>query len=139
MQGGVRLIDVETDVFSAVASQLRSEYLGIYVASVKKRIPSFFPAVQIVERSNVVASDTSDSGDIENHADLMYEVEVYSNKTSGAKLEAKEIMGFVDACFKELGFKRQFCEPVENSDSSVYRYLARFIGRASKNKVIYQR
>lgn len=133
------MIDVETDVFNAIAEALRSEYLGIYVASAKTRAPSSFPAVQIVETSNVIATDTIDSGSLENHADLMYEVNVYSNLTRGAKLQAKKIMGFVDNCFKELGFVRQLCEPIDNGDSSVYRYVARYVGRASVDKVIYQR
>ena len=135
------MIDVEADVFSYVATALRSEYISppIYVASVKKRTPSTFPAVQIVETSNVISTDTSDSARLENHADLMYEVHVYSNLSSGAKKQAKEIMSFVDERFKELGFVRQLCEPIDNGDSSIYRYVARFIGRASVDKVIYQR
>lgn len=133
------MIDVETDVFDYVSRELKSEYRSIYVVSVKKRIPSSFPAVEIVETSNTTSTDMSDSEELENFADLMYEVNVYSNLTSGAKLQAKSIMSFVSDKFKELGFVRQFCNPIENPDKSVYRYTARFIGRASTNKVIYQR
>jgi hypothetical protein len=133
------MIDIETEVFAYVAERLRSQYTNIYVASVKKRFPSSFPAVQIVEMSNTVATDTSDSGSNENHADLMYEVNVYSNLTSGAKKQAKEIMSFVDDKFNELGFVRQLCEPIDNGDTSIYRYVARYVGRASRDKIIYQR
>lgn len=133
------MIDIETEVFAYVAERLRSQYTNIYVASVKKRFPSSFPAVQIVEMSNTVATDTSDSGNNENHADLMYEINVYSNLTSGAKKQAKEIMSFVDDKFNELGFVRQLCEPIDNGDTSIYRYVARYVGRTSRDKVIYQR
>lgn len=133
------MIDVEADVFDYVSKRLKSEYINIYVASVKKRIPSSFPAVQIVETSNTTSTDMSDSEELENFADLMYEVEVYSNLESGAKRQAKTIIGFVSDRFKELGFVRQFCNPIENADRSIYRYTARFIARASTDKVIYQR
>ena len=133
------MIDIENEVFNYVAQALRSEYTNIFVASVKTRAPSSFPAVQIIETSNAVATDTADTNSIENHADLMYEVNVYSNLKSGAKLQAKQIMSFADECFKELGFVRQLCEPINNSDSSVFRYVARFVCRASQNKTIYQR
>lgn len=133
------MIDVEADVFDYVSKRLKSEYINIYVASVKKRIPSSFPAVQIVETSNTTSTDMSDSEELENFADLMYEVEVYSNLESGAKRQAKAIIGFVSDRFKELGFVRQFCNPIENADRSIYRYTARFIARASTDKVIYQR
>ena len=133
------MIDYETEIFSYIAAAVRSEYSGSFVTSVKKRVPSKFPAVQIVEVSNVTSDDTSDSGDIEQHADLMYEVNTFSNLASGAKLQAKEIMGFVDEKFKELGFTRQLCEPIDNSDASIYRYVARYIGRVSKAGTVYQR
>lgn len=133
------MIDVETEIFSYIATALRSEYQGIYVASEKRRMPTKYPAVQIVEMSNVTSQDTSDSGTNENHADVMYEVNVFSNLASGAKLEAKAIMGFIDDLFLEKGFVRQLLEPVDNADSSFYRYLARYIARIGKDNVIYQR
>lgn len=133
------MIDVENEIFTALATVLRSEYPSIYVASVKKRIPASFPAVQIIETSNVVSTDTSDTAHYENHADLMYEVNVYSNLTSGAKKQARSILNIVDDKFEELGFVRSLCEPIDNSDSSIFRYVARYIGRVGRNKVIYQR
>lgn len=133
------MIDVETEVFSYIAGRLRTEFLGIYVASVKKRVPSSFPAAQIVEMNNMVATDTTDSSGIEKHADVMYEVNVYSNLASGAKKQAKEIIRFIDNCFSELGFARQICDPIDNGDTSIYRYIARYIARISESKTVYQR
>lgn len=134
------MIDIETEIFNYIATALRSQYTNIFVASEKRRAPSRYPAVQIVEMSNVVSADTSDSGSLENHADLMYEVNVFSNLASGAKLQAKEIICFVDELFLEKGFVRQLLEPINNADASVYRYVARYIARVGKrDKVIYQR
>lgn len=133
------MIDIETDIFNYIATALRSEYTGIYVTAEKRRMPSKYPAVQLVEMGNTVSADTSDSGSLENHADVMYEVNVYSNLVSGAKLQAKGIVGFIDELFLGLGFVRQLLEPIDNADASVYRYVARYVARVSKDKAIYQR
>lgn len=133
------MIDVEPEIFNYIATRLRSEYLGIFVTSEKRRMPPKYPAVEIVERSNADADDTADSNSLENHADVMYEVNVYSNLASGAKLQAKEIAGFIDNLFHEKGFRKQLLEPIDNADSSFYRYTGRYIARIGKDNVIYQR
>ena len=133
------MIDYETDIFNSVATQLRSAYTGIYVTAERQRTPPKFPAVQIVEMSNVASTDTQDSASLENHADLMFEVNVFSNLKSGAKLHARGIVGYVDTLFQGLGFARQLLEPIDNADDSVYRYVARYIGRVSQSGVVYQR
>ena len=99
-----------------------------------------FPLVTVEEYDNSVYEKTQDSGNYENHAKLLYEVNVYSNLTSGKKAQAKEIMKKVDVVMAKMGFVRSYCSPTPNlSDSNVYRITARYKAIADKEQNIYWR
>ena len=134
------MIDIETEVFNFVAQRVREKYPQIYIAGEYVKKPSSFPCVTLVEVDNHVFQKTRDSGATENHALVLYEVNVYSNKTTGKKAECKEILGFIDAQMEVLGFTRTFMNPVQNEeDTTVYRMVARYRAVVSKNKTIYRR
>ena len=92
------MIDIESQVFTTVATALRTEYgaSNIYVAPEYVSQPPKFPAVFIVEQDNTVHLRGRDSATIENFADVMYQVNVFSNKNAGKKVHAKEIIALVD-------------------------------------------
>ena len=62
----------------------------------------------------------------EHHTRVLYEVNVYSNKTSGAKSEAKKILEIVDSSFQNMKFTRTFKQPIPNADKTIYRIVARY-------------
>ena len=71
---------------------------------------------------------------------VTYEVNVYSNKTSGKKAECKALAAFIDERLLELNFTRTMLEPVPNQDeATIYRMLGRYRAVISKNKTIYRR
>lgn len=75
---------------------------------------------------------------IENVAALMYEVNVYSNKTSGKKAEAKAIAATADEAFASLGFTRTMSSQVPNlNDASIYRITCRYQAVVDKDLWIY--
>lgn len=86
------MIDIETEVFSIVSAEVRKKYPKIYMTGEYVKSPPSFPCVSLIETDNQVYRNTRDSGCIENHAQVLYEVNVYSNKTSGKKTECKAIM-----------------------------------------------
>lgn len=132
------MIDIESTVFDYVASALREEYEGISVASTSSDTPAQFPAVCLWEQDNscYAASQTAECR--ENHAQLMYQCEVYSNKQGGKKAQAREIAAFIDAKMQELGFIRTFGQPVPNvADMTIYRYTMRFSGIIGRDNIIY--
>lgn len=137
------MIDIESDIFNRVANALRNKFNGIYVIGemvdtvVKK---TRFPAVSIIEKSNTIDTTAIDSGSIENYADLMYEVNVYTNLVSGKKQQAKKITRFIDDIFEQMGFVRIICYPIDNlADPSIYRIFIRYEGKADKDKNIYRK
>ena len=90
------MIDVESQIYTPIAEALRAAFPGIHVSGDYTLAPSSFPHVSIVEQDNYLSLAHADSGDTEKVATLMYQVDVYSNKGSGRKTEARSIMKVID-------------------------------------------
>lgn len=134
------MIDIEAEVFGIVSSDVRVKYPKVYMTGEYVKSPPSFPCVSLIETDNQVYRNTRDSGCIENHAQIQYEVNVYSNRTSGKKAECKEIISLIDSKMEKLGFTRTFMNPVPNEqDATIYRMIARYRAIVSKNKTIYRR
>lgn len=131
------MIDIEQDVFDTVASILRETYPGIFVSNENTQSPASFPAVTISEADNTVYQKMRTTK-IENAVQLMYQVNVFSNKVGSKKLEAKKIMETADETFAKLGFTRTMCQPISNlMDATIYRITARYQAVADNDFWIY--
>ena len=134
------MIDIENIVFNTVAEKIREVFPDIFVAGEYVKSPPFFPAVSLVEMDNSTHIETIDSGSNENHANVMYEVNVYSNKTTGKKSECKAIIALIDEEMLAMGFSRSTLTPVPNeNDSTIYRMVGRYRAAVSSNNTIYRR
>ena len=134
------MIDCENEVFSAVAKAVREVYPSAFVSGEYIRTPPKFPFISLVEMSNTAYEQTQSSGGLENHASLMYEVNVYSNKTSGKKRECKAIAALIDDELATLGFSRTMLQPIPNmDDATIYRMTGRYTAVISKEKTLYRR
>lgn len=121
------MIDVESKVYTPIAVALRDAFSGIFVSGEYVKAPSSFPHVSLVEMDNCTSADRLDTADEERFSTLMYEVNVYSNKTSGKKSECKKIIGFIDDLMYKMNFKRLSLAPVPNmDDATIYRMTARY-------------
>jgi hypothetical protein len=123
------MIDHEDKVFTIIATALRAEYgaSNIYVAPEYVPKPPKFPAVFIEQMDNAVYERATDNGDIENAATVMYQVDVYSNKNTGKKAQAKAIIASIDRQFAQMRFTRTFLNHVPNmNDATIYRMTARY-------------
>ena len=134
------MIDIQIDVFDAVAKAVLAEFPNAYLVDENISVPPSLPCVCFVERDNSANIATLDSSDNENHARIMFELDVYSGKLNDRKREARQIAAIADNKLQKLGFVRMMLSPVENIlDSSVYRIKGRYQAIVSKNKVIYRR
>ncbi len=134
------MIDIEKDIFNIVAKAVRDVYPNIYISGEYVKSPPKFPAVSLVEMDNSAYTRTQTSDNVENHVDLMYELNVYSNKTSGKKSECKAIASLIDNELAALGFSRTMLQPMPNmDDATIYRMIGRYRAVASKDKKIYRR
>jgi hypothetical protein len=134
------MIDIETDVFDTVAKAVRAKYPKIFITGEYVKVPSKFPCVSLMEMDNQSYQRTEDSGSAENHVSVMYEVNVYSNKSVGKKSECKAIATLIDEQMLALGFARTMLQPIPNlDDATIYRMVGRYSAIISKDKVIYRR
>lgn len=134
------MIDCENEIFSKVAESVRAVYPSAFVSSEYVRTPPKFPFVSLIEMSNTAYDRTQSSGGLENHASLMYEVNVYSNKKSGKKSECKAIAALIDSELATLGFSRTMLQPIPNmDDATIYRMTGRYTAVISKDKKLYRR
>ena len=134
------MIDVENEIFNKVAEAVREVYPSAFVSGEYVRTPSKFPHVSLIEMSNTAYERTQSSGGVENHASLMYEVNIYSNKKSGKKSECKAIATLIDNELAALGFSRTMLQPIPNmDDATIYRMTGRYTAVISKDKKVYRR
>ena len=128
------MIDMENEVFNAVATALRASYSGITVSGEYAEEFARFPAVTLVEADNRVVPSMRTCENMENAVTVMYELNVYSNKAKEKKAEAKAIADTADGVLASLGFLRTFRQQVPNlRDATIYRVTCRYIGMLIPN------
>ena len=134
------MINVENEIFDIIARAVRNAYPDIYMIGEYVKSPSKFPCVSLVEMDNSAYLRTQTDSSVENHAELMYELNVYSNKKSGKKSECKAIASLIDNEMAALGFGRSMLQPIPNmDDATIYRVTGRYRAVVSKDKIIYRR
>ena len=137
------MINVENDIYTAVATALRAEFPGIFVSGEYVTTPAAFPAVTLIESDNYVDT-TMSTVRIEDCAVVMYSLSVYSNKTVCRKEEAKKISDFADEQMRKLGFTRRSRMQVPNlADATIYRLESRYdavigYGNQDNTYIVYQ-
>ena len=131
------MIEIENDVFSTVATALRTAHEGVFVSSEYVNAPPHFPAVSIIENGNSVVTRYR-TLNIENAARVMFECNIYSDKPAGAKEEAKAVCATLDTAFAGIGFTRVSRNQVTNfNDTRIYRIVCRYEAIVDKDLWIY--
>lgn len=133
------MIQTFTEVFNVLWTALNTSYPSVCLTTDYTKAPASFPAVVIEEKDNYVLTRTIDSGNNENHAVVMYEIGVFSNKEDSKRTEAWNIMAFIDTTLSSYGWVRNSCVPVPNyEDNTIYRLVARYKGTVDKNTNIWR-
>lgn len=121
------MIDIESRVYTPIAQMLREKFPGINVSGEYVKAPSVFPYVSVVEQDNYMTPEHLDNGAAEKFATLMYEVNVYSNKSGTRKSECREIMAAIDREMYIRNFTRISLSPIPNlENATIYRLVARY-------------
>lgn len=119
------MIDCENEVYTRIARVLREKFPGINITGEYMKAPSSFPHVSITQSDNSAVSEKM-TGNAE-MAQVMFEINVYSNKTGGKKTECKTIAKVIDEVLFGMNFKRLALTPVPNlEDATIYRIVARY-------------
>ena len=134
------MINLESPLFTQIATALRSAYSGIFVTGEHVPIPAQLPAVSIVEMDNATFRQARTNAQTEQFAEVMYEVNVYSNRTNAKKAEARAIISTIDNMLLSYGFERVMLQPIPNlDDATIYRMIGRYRAVVSDNLTIYRR
>lgn len=133
------MINIEDDIFIAVKNALIISYPKISITNDASNTPSSFPHVTIVEENNTVYIPTR-SNNVENHADLVYDINIYSIRQNGRKAECESIMEIIDDVMSKHNFTRNIKRPLPNmQDTTIYRIFARYIVIIGKDHTLYQK
>ena len=121
------MIDKELEVFNAVATKLRSKYENIYIVGTElNSTPPKFPAVSFIQTNNMIKTEYSTFGSLENVVREDYKAEVFSNLEKGKEAQTKEITDVISDVMCGLGYERTFCEPIANIDVTIGRRVSRY-------------
>ena len=119
------MIDCKNEVYTRIARVLRDKFPGINIAGEYVNAPSSFPHVSITQSDNSVVSEQM-TGSAE-MAQVMFEINIYSNKADGRKTECKSIAKVIDDVMFKMNFKRMALTPIPNmEDATIYRIVARY-------------
>jgi hypothetical protein len=134
------VIDKLNEIFTNVATRVRDQHTGTTVTGEYTRKPSKFPAVTLDEMQNVVVDRLEDSSGAENFAGVIYRLQVFSNKRTGKKAEAREIFATADAEMRSMGFRRvTYTTTPEIYDSTIYNITATYEAVVSSAGYVYTR
>ncbi len=132
------MLDPESILFTEIANKARSRFKGIRVYPEETESPAAFPCLTFVQSSNTTYRRSLTGDNIEHHVNLMYTANAYSNITTGAKQQCKEIISFVDEIMRSYGFIRTMDEQMPNQDRTISRRTARWSGILGEDGYIYK-
>ena len=134
------MLDFNNEVFTTVAVRVRSEHSDATVTGEYTRQPSSFPMVTLDETQNVMVDRLEDSTNEEKFAGVTYRLQVFSNKQSGKRTEARAIFATADAEMRKMGFRRvTYTTTPEIYDSTIYNITATYEAVVSAAGYVYKR
>ena len=134
------MIDFNSEIFTNVAKPVRENHIGTTVTGEYTRKPSKFPTVTLDEISNVMVDWLEDSSNEEKFVGVNYRLQVFSNKESGKRAEARAIFATADAEMRRMGFRRvTYTTTPEIYESTIYQITATYEGVISASGNVYKR
>ena len=130
------MIDYSSEIFNAVAADLRSTYQGIKVVGEYVSSPTTFPTVTVDEIQNIPTH--LDSGKQPKYASVVYRIQVFCNGT-GKRAKAREIYGTVADRLSSMGLVGvTYTTTPAIYNSEVYCITGKFRGVLDRDGVIYR-
>ncbi len=120
------MIDIENKIINNVFDAVRASYPGSSCYSEYVLVPASFPCVTLYESDSQTYARSNDEQKHEHQAIVTYECNVYSDKQSGRKAEAKAIADIVDRTMQSMNFTRTMRSQIPNQDRTIYRVTLRW-------------
>lgn len=133
------MIDNEDAIFTAIRAGLTAASMDVELFDQTILSPSVFPCVCVENIDNYTYRKTIDSGSNENHVRVVYEVNVFSDRTTDKRGECKSIFTVVSDVLTGLGFTRNSMNPIYLNESTAYRLVGRFTAVVDRSGQIARR
>jgi len=132
------MINNASEIFTRITSALGNVDSSVKTSSVYTNSPSSYPFVSIEMIGNSVDERGSDSGDIENFANIDYEINVVT--TGNTKMsKCYKLLSVCDDFMKSIGFTRIVMTPMQDQNETKYRLVARYEAVVGKDLKVYRR
>lgn len=131
----------EIDIFNIVKKSVLQTCPDCEVVSkFYTTAPTSFPALSVIEIENIPVARTEDSSNEEHCSEVTYQVDVYSNLTTGARKECKDIISVVSEVMGGLNATRTTLQSLSNEqDATITRMTARYVMQVDNNNFCYRR
>lgn len=96
------MIDISNELFTMLKQQAEANIEDVKVIGESQGTPSEFPTITFEEITNIPTH--LDSAKLNKYARLNYRIQVFSNKKSGKRAEARAIYKVVDEFMQSVGF-----------------------------------
>lgn len=120
------MTDIENLVCDRVFRAVNAAYPNAVCYSEYVEVPESFPCVTLYEADNRSYRPSDDNQLSDHQCSVMYECNVYSDKQTGKKAEAKTIADIVDSTMQSMKFSRNMRSQIPNVDRTIYRVTMRF-------------
>lgn len=137
------ILDIENKIIDDVQTFFANKSVQVNISSEFEDYPEDFPALMIRQIGSAVYTLTQDDDLTPHHWRVTFQLDTFSNKTSGAKSEVKKLMGLADEAMQALKFTLTSSDISTNFDRTITRgtqvYRA-IVGEPKTvgNKQIYQ-
>ncbi len=131
------MIDYSNEIFNAVAQDLRLAFPEIKVVGEYVSSPTVFPTVTIDETNNIPVH--LDSAAQSKYAQVVYRVQIFSNKRGGKRAEARDIYKRVDDIMQSMGFfASSYSSTPTIYNSEIYQITATYLAVIDRNGAVYR-
>ena len=132
------MINNANELFTRITTALKEYDSSVRTSSVYTNTPSSYPFVSIELINDDIYENGIDSGDVENFANLAYEINVYTDGNTRMS-NAWKLLGVADDLMKSIGFLRISATPMQDQNETLYRIVARYEAVVGKDLHTYRR
>lgn len=113
-------------IFTAIRNAVKAEYADANCVQMYTPTPAKFPTVFAREIGHFTPQQAWTLTNAQDISERTWEVQVFSNLSTGSKEQAYEILDICKSVMRGLYFLETFEQPIDQQDKSIYCLVARF-------------
>lgn len=113
-------------IFTAIRNAVKAEYADANCVQMYTPTPAKFPTVFAREIGHFTPQQAWTLTNAQDISERTWEVQVFSNLSTGSKERAYEILDICKNVMRGLYFIETFEQPIDQQDKSIYCLVARF-------------